>query len=107
MAKKHKKIFKQKLRQMLVAAEPTPVAQPLQPSQPLQPTPPSQAPSLRPSPAPVSLIEPDLIKSDLKKIAFLFLIILAFIVTAVIISDKTNWLSVVADKIYNWAQLGA
>jgi hypothetical protein len=104
MAKKHKKIFKQKLRQMLVTAEPTPV---VHPSQPLQATPSPQAPALRPSPTSVSLIKPDLIKSDLKKIAFLFLIILVLIATAVIISDKTNWFSIVADKIYNWAQLGA
>jgi len=104
MAKKHKKVFKQKLKQMLVAAESVPVAPS---SQSVPPVSSAQAPVVKSNSSPILLIEPDLVKSDLKKIGLLFLIILLLIAATVVISEKTNWLFIVADKIYNWARLGA
>lgn len=115
MSKKHKKVFKQKIKTMLqqaqqgnlppaiktVAQEPAKLAAAI--------TGPVAAPvEVSKSMASVLQIAPvEIVRKDLKKIALLVLIMAAIIVGVAIISDKTTWLSVVADKFYGWARLGS
>ena len=126
MSKKHKKIFKQKIRQMLSEMEkPTdspaqqketpqvqPVITPVTPQEDFKPTP--EVPVVKSQPkTPVlssasnqSIAPVKIVKTDLKKIALLFSVMILVVIAAFLISTKTNWLFNLADKIYNWAQLG-
>lgn len=109
MSKKNKKFFKQKMRQMLAAAEGT--AQKKESSssavETTQETKKITAePIVSTAPA-LSLVPIQIVKADLKKIAFVLLVMLLIIVCATIISDKTTWLSVISDKLYSWSRLGS
>ena len=120
MSKKNKKIFKQKIKEMLAQTEKPLVAQssvPMSTSQiptAVQTAQPASQTSTQPITksaisvaSPSSIISPTLVKADLKKIAIVFLIMAAIIVVSIIISDKTNWFSILSDKIYAWAKLGS
>ena len=54
-----------------------------------------------------NIIPVSIVKTDLKKIALLFSVLILIVVISFFISAKTNWFFSLADKIYNWAQLGS
>ena len=113
MSKKHKKIFKQKIKEMLSQMEKEPKTPlPPPPPTPVQPvtlTPPPQIPEPKPPKisTPVSSVTSlPIVKSDLKKITLTVGIMILILIASFMISLKTNWLFILADKLYNLAQLG-
>jgi len=107
LSKKNKKIFKQKMRQMLSQMENTVEREPQIIAKDPVSAPSAPAAALKPIAPILSLTPVDIIRSDLKKIFFLIVILLLVVVAAAIISDKTTWLTVISDHLYNWAQLGS
>jgi hypothetical protein len=111
VSKKNKKIFKQKMRQMLsqmdnnsAAKQPQIISKdPVSTSSPVAPVA-IAAKSVAPA---LSLVPVDVVRADLKKIGLLLFIMLLVIVAVTIISDKTTWLTTISDHLYNWAQLGS
>lgn len=116
MSKKHKKIFKQKIKQLLSEME----REPAQPA-PIPIKPEENLPVQSPEPQPLvsktvtppqpetsvpTLVPISIVKAELKKIALIFLILILVVIAAFFISSKTNWLFILADKFYGWAELG-
>jgi len=113
MAKKHKKFFKQKLRQMIeqqkidqpdkgfkqTSSTPVKNRVPLLPEQKTKET------SLKKTES--SLISLSSIRSDLTKVAYLAFSLGVLIFIVFILSQKTGWISFLADKLYHWARLDA
>lgn len=106
MSKKNKKVFKQQIKQMLSEIDKVGTSPKLSTSVTTKAVSPvvtiPQAVSSNLSIAPVSIV-----KSDFKKIILLFSIMIVILVAAAFISDKTSYLSIFADKLYNWARLGS
>jgi hypothetical protein len=111
MSKKHKKIFKQKIKEMLSRAERTPAPPSIKPEiEPPILKEESEIPKIEPKtiPQPAPSVAPaSIVKSDLKKIALIFGTMILVVILAAFITSKTPWLSVIASKIYNFAQLGS
>jgi hypothetical protein len=109
MAKKNKKIFKQKVRQLLTQGE-----APASPKENILPNvakekelPKTPSLPVAKAAATTTLIAPEIVKADLKKITLLIIILLAIVAGVAIISAKTSWLEVISNRLYNWTQLGA
>jgi len=111
---KKKKIFKQKIRQMLQEAEKGIVSQ-IPKEEFVKPAGSQEVPEKEiKSEPPKTVVAPniaiapiEIVKRDLRKIATTFLIIIVIIIGVAIVAERTNFISIVADKLYNWAQLGS
>ncbi|MCX6807015.1 MAG: hypothetical protein NT135_02780 [Candidatus Berkelbacteria bacterium] len=112
MSKKHRKIFKQKLKKMLSEIDQgMPVKKPLEAKPMVVPEQEEQAPveisEEKVEKSVFSIASVPHTKHDLKKTAIIFGIMVIVIVAVSIVSVKTSAFSFVADKIYSWAQLGS
>jgi len=113
---KKRKIFKQKIREMLQEAEKGIVSQipkagsekPLIFQEPSKELEKKNEPKLQKGTTSYgfSIAPIEIIKKDIKTIAIIFLAITIIIVGVAIISQRTNLISTFADKLYNFAQLG-
>jgi|GEM_PF-5275078 len=93
MSKKKKKLFKQKINQLL--------RQQKEVSTSLKPT-----PSPHPSPTSPVSIKIDFPLADFRKVIALFFAMVLVMVVVTIFTQKGSWVSLFADQIYHWARLG-
>jgi hypothetical protein len=111
MAKKHKKFFKQKIKEMLSQTEKVPASSLTKPETTTQISR-KESETFKIEPKTISqpltpVFSIGVVKSDLKKIALLFGVMLVVVILVAFITSKTSWFSILADKIYNIAQLGS
>jgi hypothetical protein len=93
MSKKKKKVFKQKINQLLHQQKEVSVSSKPAPS-------PHHSPS-----SPVS-IKIDFPLFDFRKVMGLFFGMVLVMVAVAIFAQKGSWVSLFADQIYRWARLG-